>query len=388
MIWFRSTATSVLVYASPALEPQRLAGTITARLLGRSSTAAEPPVWALSAKVVSADGHTRADLLPTTSGGTRVVESGAPHGSLFELTLGPLPLSPADIHRSDRILVSVDAPALELSTEGHASWIEFSQDLKFQPPPHPTQRVVSQCIYCLTREQPLSREHVIPLGLNGELLLLEASCVRCAAITSRFERDALRSALIGPRTGLRMRTRRPRDRPARLSLLVERGRRRQRILIPVAEYPAFLATPVFAPPAHLSGAPYVSGIVVRGAGRTQVSGLPVSALQRKYKCDYVGVQIAYEPVAFARLIAKIAYGYAVLVMGLGAITNAHVLPVIRGDATDIGRWVGSAEGEPLGPNTGLHALTLKVEGGEIHVFVRLFAQFNVREYVVVVGRVK
>lgn len=316
------------------------------------------------------------------------MDTGAPGNSLLELTLGPLPLAPADIHRNDRLLVSVDAPALELSTEGDQSWIEFSQDLEFRPPPHPTHRVVGQCIYCFTHEAPFSREHVIPLGLNGELLLLDASCASCRRITSRFEQDAMRSALIGPRTGLRMRTRRPRERPTRLPLLVERGGRRQQILIPAEEYPAFLATPVFAPPAHLSGLPYASGIVVRGAGRTQVSGLPLSALRQKYRCEYAGVQIAYQAVEFARLVAKIAYGYAVLVMGLGAITNAHVLPAIRGDSTDIGRWVGSVEGEPIGPNTGLHALSLKVNDGEIHVFVRLFAQFNAREYVVVIGRVK
>lgn len=243
-------------------------------------------------------------------------------------------------------------------------------------------------VHILLHARTAAREHVIPLGLNGELLLLEASCPSCARITSRFERDALRSALIGPRIGLRMRTRRPRERPARLPLLVERGGRRQQILIPATEYPAFLATPVLAPPAHLSGVPYASGIVVRGAGRTQVSGLPLSALHRKYKCEYAGVQIAYQPVEFARLVAKIAYGYAVLVLGLSAIADAHVLPAIRGDSTDIGRWVGSAEGEPVGQNTGLHALSLKVKSGEINVFVRLFAQFNVREYVVVVGRVK
>lgn len=370
------------------LEPQRIGGTITARLLARQSLAPQSRFWTLGARVISTEGHSTADLLPTTDGQTRLVDPAAPNSSLLELTLGPLPLSPADVHRGDQILVTVDAPTLELSTEGHESWIEFSQNLAFQPPPHPTQRVVGQCIYCLTRERPLSREHVIPLGLNGDLLLLEASCPSCARVTSRFERDALRSALIGPRTGLRMRTRRPHQRPTWFPLLVERQGRREKILIPAEEYPAFLATPVFAPPAHMSGDPYASKIVVRGLGRTQVSGLPLPALQRKYGGEYVGVEIAYQPVQFAKLIGKIAYGYAVLVMGLGAIANADVLPAIRGDSTDIGRWVGSVEGDAVGLGTGLHALSLKVTADEIHVFVRLFAQFNVREYVVVVGRVR
>ena len=270
----RVTATSTLNYVTPQLEPQRLEGTITARFLARQSIAHPSQVWTLSARVISNEGHTTADLLPTTEGQTRLVDPAVPNCSLLELTLGPLSLSPADTHRGHRIAVSVDAPTLEISTAGNESYIEFSQDLAFQPPPHPTQRVIGQCIYCLTRERPLSREHVIPLGLNGDLLLLDASCASCARITSRFERDALRSALIGPRVGLRMRTQHRKQRPTRFPLWVERQGRRQKILIPAEEYPAFLATPVFASPAHLSGDSYTSGIVLRGMGRTQVSGAP------------------------------------------------------------------------------------------------------------------
>jgi hypothetical protein len=159
-------------------------------------------------------------------------------------------------------------------------------------------------------------------------------------------------------------------------------------MIPANEYPILLAPPVFAPPAHLSGDSYTSGTVLRRFEVIQVSGLPLAALHLKYGAEHTEIQVDYNPAMFAKLIGKIAYGYAVLVMGLESISDVYVLPAIRGATTDIGRWVGSVQGHAIGPNTGLHALSLKITDNEIHVFVRLFAQFNVREYVVVVGRVK
>src|SRR3712207_8495388 len=55
-------------------------------------------------------------------------------------------------------------------------------------PPYPP---VGRCIYCdAERYAPdsargLAEEHIIPYGLNGDLVLPEASCRRCERITGR-----------------------------------------------------------------------------------------------------------------------------------------------------------------------------------------------------------
>jgi hypothetical protein len=50
---------------------------------------------------------------------------------------------------------------------------------------------VGRCIYCRalpTDDDPLSDEHIFPFGIFGQQKLLKASCIKCAAITSNFER--------------------------------------------------------------------------------------------------------------------------------------------------------------------------------------------------------
>lgn len=374
-----------------SLESQRLEGTITAKLLARQLTVSESHVWTLSVNVVSNEGHIIANLLQTTEGQTQQI------GTHFELTLGPLMLSPVDIQSGHRISISIDAPTLEVSTES-GSGVKFSQILTFLPPTsHPTQRLIGQCIYCFTRKNPLSKEHVIPLGLTltndhvGHLLLLKASCVLCARITSRFELDTLRCALIGPRIALGSQTRRKKQRPTKFPLWLIYQGGRKKVMVPADECPLFLIPLVLAVPAHLSGDPYTSGVKVSKVEPIQISGLPLAQLAEKYggEFDIANMLIDFSPVMFAKLIGKIAYGYAVLLLGLDAISNTYILPDIRGEISDIGRWVGSVEGDSIGSNEGLHALTLKIaDNNEIHVFVRLFAQFNLREYVVIVGKIK
>ncbi len=51
---------------------------------------------------------------------------------------------------------------------------------------------IGKCIYCGTFEAKLSEEHVTAYGLSGLLVLLHASCDRCAKITSALEQTVLK----------------------------------------------------------------------------------------------------------------------------------------------------------------------------------------------------
>ena len=79
-------------------------------------------------------------------------------------------------------------------------------------------RSIGYCIYCGANESDLSKEHIVPLALGGNMALPKASCSKCAVITSQFERFCARKVL-GPfrvRTGAP--TRRPNLRPTNLPL--------------------------------------------------------------------------------------------------------------------------------------------------------------------------
>ena len=119
-----------------------------------------------------------------------------------------------------------------------------------------------------------------------------------------------------------------------------------------------------------------------------MAGLPLAELHAKYGYDHTAIQLEYEPVAIARAVAKIGFAFAVLRLGLERITDRYVLPSVLDGTIGIGQWVGCDNGEPVGASTGLHAVTLQLIENEIHMFVRLFAQFNAPEYHVIVGRIR
>jgi uncharacterized Fe-S cluster-containing radical SAM superfamily enzyme len=54
---------------------------------------------------------------------------------------------------------------------------------------------IGECIYCGTKEGPLSREHIIPFALNGDRILPEASCTACGKITGKIEQYVTKTML-------------------------------------------------------------------------------------------------------------------------------------------------------------------------------------------------
>lgn len=59
-------------------------------------------------------------------------------------------------------------------------------------PPQLCLREIGRCIYCGSTNPPLSKEHIIPQGLNGVEYLKQASCEVCRQATHSFENTFLR----------------------------------------------------------------------------------------------------------------------------------------------------------------------------------------------------
>jgi hypothetical protein len=66
-------------------------------------------------------------------------------------------------------------------------------------------------------------------------------------------------------------------------------------------------------------------------------------------------------------------------------TKTPIRRVILGEDSSVSHWVGSWTGELQNEATGLHAMKLRASGTDIHVVLRLFAQFGAPEYHVVLG---
>lgn len=66
-----------------------------------------------------------------------------------------------------------------------------------------------KCVYCGVSDGPLSKEHIIPYSLGGNLVLRKASCSTHAALTSAFEADFSRVAYGYYRAENNVRSRKP-----------------------------------------------------------------------------------------------------------------------------------------------------------------------------------
>lgn len=253
---------------------------------------------------------------------------------------------------------------------------------------------VGSCIYRLPNEPahelPLREEHVVPLGLlpqgHAGWKLLHASCRPCEKITSAFEEAVLRRLWKAGRTGLGLRTRRKSEVPKAFPLLVERDEELREVLLPASETPVILQLPEYALPAYLDARPYTRGIDVNGVVTFQVAGPSAQSVGRKLGAKTLQFGALFgRGHPFERLLAKIAYCFAVAPLGLSGIEQAYVLPAILDRSDDIGRWLG-CDGQDLLPTERLHQLALAINDGVILCRIRLFARFKAPEYVVIVGR--
>lgn len=263
---------------------------------------------------------------------------------------------------------------------------------------NPTREVIGvarRCIYCGVSEE-LQEEHVVPYGLDGSWVIEEASCRDCADITSRVELDVLRAHLLRTRAGLSMRTRRKKQRPSAFPINLRQAGKEESHYLSVKDQPVFMVLPLYDWPECVRveerrEAVDIGGIKLVGGDVIQVAGKPVENFKKwltQQDFSLATISECFKPVSFARMLAKIAYGFAVAEVGFDSIKEAYVLPGILGEAQDIGRWVGCDLDEPLRRDDVPHDVSVRVVDGDILARVNLFARFGTQEYLVAVGRKK
>ncbi|MDO8490368.1 MAG: hypothetical protein Q7S47_03050 [bacterium] len=245
---------------------------------------------------------------------------------------------------------------------------------------------IGQCVYCFEVRCDLSDEHIVPFALNGRWILQKASCQICSKITSLIERNVCRELLAPTRAYFKFQTRRPKDRPTHFPLTIERSGKESRVMIPIEEYGAVTTFTTFDYPARFLGKT-VEGIVVTGQLFNRIGGMDPKELSKKYGTNVLGFPRTYKPTDFAKLLAKIAYGFTVGYFGLGAIEDAYVLPALLNKIDSIGNWVGMSDRglikrEDIG-------VEIELVDKEIIVRIQFFGLFDGSPtYMVLVGRIK
>jgi SEC-C motif len=261
---------------------------------------------------------------------------------------------------------------------------------------------VGRCIYCDadTYEPGTSRrlgdEHIIPEGLGGHLLLPEASCKACEAITSGFEGQCLQRGFGPMRLYLNMPSKRPKDRPTTLPVIVNSTPTQDGVWaeVPVHMYPVMVPAFQYNRPVMLGG----PGI---GTGYDTIKfhcllspldlDRRVEVIRRHLNVDRV--QLRWDLAwcwQVLRMVAKIAHGYLSAEVGHGKFSPLLLPSILHNDPKEITRFVGQLD-EKEDRSVSGHSIgrgIVRIEDRNYHVVrLRLFGAYGLPEYVAVTGEV-
>jgi hypothetical protein len=259
---------------------------------------------------------------------------------------------------------------------------------------------LGRCIYCGVTELPPSiyrfgNEHIIPLSMGGNLVLQEASCKKCERIINKEVETPITSHEWGyfranrgfPTRNNKNRGSNKKDRKMYIELRTLDG---NPLKIPISDYSA----PVFL---YKFGEARILYGVSEGNDhlRWTVDVLTdhdaEMRMQQKFPNWDKKHTLKTRPHEFARLLAKIAYGYSVAELGFGTF-DVFVKDIIIGQSNDYFNFVGGSYDilPPIPGGDHITNISFKFTSSKkalVIVDIRLLSQTSTPNYHVVVGEI-
>jgi hypothetical protein len=172
---------------------------------------------------------------------------------------------------------------------------------------------LDKCLYCNATEllprtgKPLTEEHVIPKGLGGPYVIKHASCDACQKhINENIEQPILAGGMLAPRRHLKIRGRNRKHRASDYPYVAVVDGKSVTFRLPLHLHPSILFLPFFHPPFVLNG----------WGGLANVFAHTFNSPDEAIKTG--GRNIAshgFDTVLFSQMLAKIAHGYAIMILG-------------------------------------------------------------------------
>jgi hypothetical protein len=219
---------------------------------------------------------------------------------------------------------------------------------------------VGQCIYCGETNPPLTEEHAMPANMNGDLILVDASCTKCQQdINRQVETPCLewsRNTRYRRQIGMRG----VKKRKKTLTLSVRPHPQWQKIVpirslhepwgdwesrdVPYDQHPAFMRLEAFKTPGVLRGLSPEESVRDYMAGWQWVHAEHFTPNPYFHS---VRSSMPFEVVTFARLIAKIAHCITVRAEGVDGF-EPFLTDIIRGkDLSKLWYFVGGLDTRPI-----------------------------------------
>jgi len=196
------------------------------------------------------------------------------------------------------------------------------------------------CIYCGKSNCRLTDEHILPYFLGGQHILKDASCDRCAKITSKFELEVGRNLWGDARVSFGAPSRRKNKRP-KFFMHPNKYAPNHPIKVPFDEYPAPMIFYRMQPAGILVGLPSSENQAATWELTSIADNDKLNKFKFKYGVDAIA-KFKHVPDSFARLLIKIAYGQVLSSLDPGDF-NPICLPYILEEGRNYsyvvgGRW--------------------------------------------------
>lgn len=244
-----------------------------------------------------------------------------------------------------------------------------------------------KCIYCLKVFPPneLTDEHIIPLQLEGSVVIEKACCELCRAMSNTFEHKAMYADLLVPRIILRLKRARRKSTPPSLPPAIlnpsegypEEMALEQEVILKVEQYPPILSITGLQRAGILAGTER-GGSLQKPRTYTVHTGKPWQPLGGS-----IATKHRYDHTSMALSVLKIAYCFAVAEKGLDGFDTAPVLDILFGRRSDIYNFVGMEPAQQVRKRRHLHFLSIKTVQRRIVVYVYLLGGYGTPAYEVV-----
>lgn len=242
------------------------------------------------------------------------------------------------------------------------------------------------CIYCNDTTSRLTDEHIVPYALGGQHVLRQASCLRCADTTKKFEQRVARGLWGDARASFGAPTRRKKERPKIIEMR-DPDIPSRTLSVPAGEYPGGFVFYRMPKAGLLQGLPENLNL----SSAWTMSMVDDDSRRKAFLDKHPGkltLKFRHVPDDFARMLAKIGYCH---VLSLLDPDDFHpiCLPYIRGEQLNLSFIVGgSAEQDAPEKAIGYRLDTVGFGSSQrlmILAQVRLYANMHTPTYHVVVG---
>lgn len=253
---------------------------------------------------------------------------------------------------------------------------------------------VGECIYCRSVDVELTDEHILPRGMNGYIVMKNASCLACAKEILKFEGPVMQKQYGMLRQYLNYRSRKRSIYTAPIELTYRNGMKR-RVKVGLEDYPLSI-TCVY----HKRGPTYLEGLdyptAVEHENITPLSQKEmqkiIDRISRKYGAERVGTPMEVSVEMLSKLTCKTGHGLAVARFGLDNFQPITVDYILGRENVYPGYYVGGSSGQNTPSKTfdNITMLQIGEHDGKHAVFahIGLFSSLGFPIYTAIVGYLK